>query len=392
MALGLSLPIPVLKARQALPSLVVGGVDILMGLASQNILSFCYTDNTSDQADDLSIEIADPHRIWMQRYLPKKGVEIQASIIISDWNAPLDNRTLRCGTFYVDNVGMRGPPNVVGMRGTSIPTNTGLKTEKRTKSWENQDLKAIAGEIAGNNGLTLVYDAQNNPTVKRTDQMEKADIQYIRERAKDNSLSVKIHDKKLVIYSEQEYEAKEVAFTLIYGKKNILSYEFNSKVDDTYASAENSYVNPETGKLTTTTFTPSKPPEGTGSVNKINERVDVDKDGLPDYSQTLKSRWKEDLPQYDYDNDAAAQNDGKGEKIQERSEQKCKSKLREKNKRERQCSIATHGNISYLSGISFQLVGFGIFDGKWFAESTIHEISEGGYTTQLRLRTALEGY
>jgi hypothetical protein len=389
MALGLSLPVPVLVARQARPSLIVGGVDILMGLAAQNILSFCYTDNTSDQADDLSISIADPYRIWMQRYLPKKGIEIQASIILSNWNGPGDNRSLRCGTFYVDNVGISGPPNVVNMRGTSIPINTGLKTEKRTKSWENQDLKSIAGGIAGQNGLTLVYDAKDNPTVKRTDQMEKADIQYIRERAKDNSLSVKIHDKKLVIYSEQEYEAKLAAFFLVDGQSNILRYDFNSKVDDTYDSAENSYVNPETGKLTTTTFTPNKPPEGTGSKLNVNERVDVDKDGMPEYGQKSGQR---DLPKYDYTNDAAAQNNGKGEKIQERSEQKCKSKLREKNKRERQCSIATHGNINYLSGITFQLMKFGIFDGKWFAESTIHEISEGGYTTQLRLRTALEGY
>jgi Bacteriophage probable baseplate hub protein len=381
--------------RQARPSLFVGGKDILAGLASQYILGFSYTDNTSDQADDLSIEIADKNRYWMQHYMPKKGMEVQASITVSNWNAPGDTRTLKCGTFFIDNVGIRGFPNVVSMKGTSIPTDTGLKNEKRTKSWENSDLQSIAGQIASSNNLTLFYDTKNNPTVKRTDQVEKADIQYLRDRAKENSLSIKIHDKKLVVYSEQEYEAKAAAYIIRYGKSNILSYEFNSKCDDTYDSAENSYVNPETGKLTKTEFSPDKPPEGVNSTLKLNERVDYDKDGNADYSLQLLKNGKEKaggFTDYDFTNDAPAQNAGKGEKTQERSEQKCKAKLREKNKKERQAAISVAGNINYLSGVNFQLVDFGIFDDKWFAETTIHSISEDGYTTQLKLRTALEGY
>jgi hypothetical protein len=387
----MALEIFTFTARSAKPSLVVGGIDILAGVAAQNILSFSYTDNTSDQADNLGIEIADPKRTWMRKYLPKKGMEIIAYITVINWNIPGDTRKLKCGTFFVDNVGIRGFPNVVTMSGTSIPTNEGLKNEKRTKSWENSGLKSIAEEIASQNGLSLVYDAKDDPTVQRTDQVEKADIQYIRERAKDNSLSVKIHDKKLIIYSEKEYEAKEPIFILAYGKSNILSYEFNSKCDDTYSSAENSYVNPETGKITQTTFTPDNPPEGVNSVHRINERVDFDKRGnvAYDYQRHLRAGGYE---AYDYTNDAPAQNAGKGAATQERSLQKCESKLREKNKREKQCIMAVHGNINYLSGINFRLVNWGVFDGKWFAESTAHDISEGGYITQLRLRTALEGY
>lgn len=390
----MALILPSLRARKARPSLLIAGIDILAGVASQNILSFSYTDNTSDQADDLSLELADPYRTWMQRYLPRKGIEVQARISISDWNAPGDNRTLRCGTFFVDNVGMRGPPNTVTVRGTSIPITTGLKTEKRTKSWENADLQSIAGNIAEQNALTLVYDTKANPMVKRTDQVEKADIQYLRERAKDNQLSVKVHDKKLVIYSEEEYEAKPAAFALIYGRKNIISYEFNSKCDDTYDSAENAYVNPETGKLTETAFTPSKPPEGTGSTLKVNERIDYGKDGKGDFGVGGGRITYAQAPAdaLDFKLDAPAQNAGKGEGTQEQSEQKCKAKLREKNKKERQCAIVTVGDVNYLSGITFQLLGFGVFDDKWFAESTIHEISEGGYVTSLKLRTALEGY
>jgi hypothetical protein len=384
----MALTLPSLTARQALPSIIIGGTDILKGVQSQYLLSFSYTDNTTDQADDLSVEIADPKRDWMMTYLPKKGVEFKASIATVNWDG-FGSRILKCGTFFVDNVGIRGPPNTVTMRGTSIPVESGIKTEKRTKSWENSELQSIAGDVAQKNGLSLFYDTKNNPMLKRADQMEKADIQYIRERAKEFGLSVKIHDKKLVIYSEQEYEARDAAFTLKYGASNILSYDFNSKADDTYESSENAYVNPETGKLTKTEFTPPKKPDGGAApVLKTNERVSYSKDG---YMQSGFQRIRASgFDAYDFVNDAPAQNSGKGSETKERSTDLAKSKLREKNKKERICTLTVVGNLSYLSGINFTLAGFGIFDDKWFAESTIHEISESGYTTQLKLRTALE--
>jgi phage protein D len=262
---------------------MVGGTDILAGFASQNILSFAYTDNTSDQADDLAIMVADPHRTWMQSYLPTKGLECKASIKILNWMSPFDTRELKCGTFYIDNVGFSGPPNAVSIKATSIPINTGIKTEKKNKSWENADLKTIAGGIATENKLELSYDTTINPTVKRTDQVEKADIQYLRERAKESALSIKIHDKKLVVYSEKEYEQKVAIHILKYGASNILGWDFNSKCDDTYDSAENAYVNPETGKLNKTTFNPEQKPEGVSSTLKLNEKVEYDKDGHADY-------------------------------------------------------------------------------------------------------------
>lgn len=390
--MAISLPLPFLQARRAKGSLVIAGVDILAGLGAQNITSFSYTDSTSDKADDLTIDIADPQRIWMLNYIPKKGLEAEASILIYDWASPGDTRTLRCGTFYVDQARISGPPNKVSIKATSIPINTGIKSEKKTKAWEAFDLKSIAQEIASNNQLTLFYDTQVNPTVKRTDQVEKPDIEYLRDRAKEASLSIKIHDRKLVIYSEKEYDQKEAAFTLVYGASNILSYDFVSKCDDTYDKAENSYLNPETGKLNKTTFEPETKPEGVKSTLKLNERVEYDKDGFASYGMQ-GSRSYADNPNFvDWKLNEPAQNAGKGEGGQEASERKCKSKLREKNKKEKQSSITLIGNISFLSGICFETKGFGIFDTKWFIESSIHSVSDDGYTTQLKLRGSLVGY
>ena len=83
-----------MTARHAGGSLVVGGVDLLASLSSQAITSFTYTDNTNDQADDLSAEIADPQRTWMQTYLPTKGVECTATIKVYNWKMPGDTRMM----------------------------------------------------------------------------------------------------------------------------------------------------------------------------------------------------------------------------------------------------------------------------------------------------------
>jgi phage protein D len=90
--------------------------------------------------------------------------------------------------------------------------------------------------------------------------------------------------------------------------------------------------------------------------------------------------------------DDPAVNKGKGKGGQKNSERKCKAKLREKNKKEHASSIKTVGNLDYLSGLCCQTVGWGVFDRKWFIESSIHDVSDSGYTTDLKLRGALKGY
>lgn len=374
-------------ARQARPSLVINGQDILAGLARPLIISFSYTDSTSDKADDISLEVADPNRTWMQQYLPKKGIECDAYINVLDWAAPGDTRIFHCGHFWIDNVDMKGPPNAVTVKGTSIPVTTGLKNEKKHKSWENSDLKGIAGEIATANNLTLYYDTKQNPKVKRTDQVDKSDLEYLRSRAKEASLSVKIHNKQLVIYSEEEYEARDAVFTLVYGASHIHEYSFNSKCDDTYKTCKNKYLNPETGKLNESEHTASDVPEGSQPYLLINERPEYGVDQESGGSSELLDVGAQDFVDYKPD---VVKDSGKG--AEGNSDKKTKSKLREKNKKEKESNIKVVGNPDYLSGLNMQLQGWGVFDAKWFIETSTHSVSSSGYTTNLKFRITLKGY
>ena len=263
--------------------------------------------------------------------------------------------------------------------------NTGLKNEKQYKFWEDQELQAIAAEIAELYGLSLVWDTANNPKLKRSDVIEMSFLEYLRDRCKDEGLSIKIFNRQLIIYSEEEYEARSAVYTITYGKSQIINYDFVSRLNDTYATANNAYVSPETGDLIEGTFEPEEPPEGTEAELNMNERVDPEEEGGADGGGELRRSTREDLlSAIDFSNENAV--------AAAAATRKAKHKLRDKNKREKQAIISVLGNPGYLSGLSADLVGFGTFSGKWFIGSSIHSISEDGYVTQLRLRTALKGY
>lgn len=375
-----------LRARAALPELVVGGKDILLGLSTQR-LSFTYTDSTSDKADDLSAEIADPNRTWMKSVGAdlKKGIQCEGRIVITDWMRPFDNRVLECGIFWINDVGMKGPPNTVSIKASSIPPD-GIKGTKKHRSWESTDLKTIANQIAGEHGLTLFWDTQKvSQKVKRTDQTDASDLEYLRNKCKDEELSLKIHRKQLVIYSEEEYEARPPAFELVYGASSTLTYDFGSKSDDTFKKAKNSYVNPDTGKVTEQEHEADSGHEGNDAelISNVSPGFGPDTGGSFQIVQSAS-----DLVAGDYFNDAAEANKGKGKK----TGNKAKAKLRDKNKKENQSTFTVFGNIDYLSGLNCQTVDYGMFDKKWFIENSTHAISSGGYITTLKLRAALIGY
>jgi len=379
----------------------------MKGLANQNLLKFCYSDSTSDKADGLDIEIADPYRTWMQQHMPKKGIECKAGFIVYNWLAPGDDRTFEMGIFYINCIEYKGGSqhgNTITIKGSSIPVQSRIKNEKKHKSWEKSDLKSIAGQVAKQNGLILFYDTQQNPTVKRTDQIDKSDLQYLRDRCKEAALSLKIHNKQLVIYSEEEYDQRDAIFTITYGKSNVIDWEFISKVDDTYKEAQNSYVDPETGKLVKEKFTPDESPEGSYESLNLNERNETEPDD-PDPNPGGDDPWPQiqmgvlvgvgertGFDALSYDFDGPAQSHGKGKGSKQHSKRKCKSKLRQKNKKEKESKIKVVGDPMYLSSLNIQLIDWGIFSDKWFISEAKHDIDQNGYTVELNLRKTLKGY
>ena len=388
-----------LTARHANGSLIVGGIDLLLGAASQAVTAFSYSDNTNDQADDLTIEIADPARTWMQTWLPKKGIECTGTIKVFNWNLPGDTREVPCGVFWLDQIDFKGPPNTVSVKATSVPVVTGIKTQKKFRAWEGDSLSKIVGQIAEENGLKLVWSAKDDPKLKRTDQVDSADLEFIRDKAKDNSLDMRIYNRQLIIYSPEEYESRPAVYVIVYGHANILQFSFSSKLNETYKKATNAYVDEETGEEIRSTYEPDEPPEGSGSELQLNLQTsmedvgDLGGDGDGDGGDgPLRVARADSEPPYGPEGSGPIEFNNEEQAKNEANEKKAKSHLREKNKKEKECTMVVAGNPDYLSGLNVELVDFGIFSGKWFISSTMHSISPSGYVTELKMRMCLKGY
>jgi len=71
---------------------------------------------------------------------------------------------------------------------------------------------------------------------------------------------------------------------------------------------------------------------------------------------------------------------------------KAKAALREQNKSEWQCDLTIMGNAQVAAGVTFNVEGFGAFDGKYIADTVTHLLDGGGYTTNIKGHRVLVGY
>ena len=68
-----------------------------------------------------------------------------------------------------------------------------------------------------------------------------------------------------------------------------------------------------------------------------------------------------------------------------------KAALRNKNKNEWQCDLTVVGNTRIMSGVTFVVAGFGIYDGKYIVDTATHTLGSG-YTTRIQGHRVLQGY
>ena len=108
----------------------------------------------------------------------------------------------------------QGPPFTVSIRGSSLAYGASVRQTKKTKAWENYSLSGIANEIAGNAGLSCMYEAASDPTYPRKEQAKKSDITFLSELCHDEGISLKCTDGTLVLFDQSTYEAKPPITTI----------------------------------------------------------------------------------------------------------------------------------------------------------------------------------
>ena len=280
-----------------------------------------------------------------------KGTEIHAMVIQKNPYSNGKDKVLDCGVFEIDSVSYTGPPQKLSIKATSIPYKTELRQTKHSRTWENTTLKNMGAKIAKRSGMKFMYLSDSNPTYKRKEQVNMTDIAFLKKMCKKAGISLKVTSKTIVLFDAADYEKKKEVKKIKAGKGNILSYSFSTKTADTaYSSCHVIYTDPNTKKTIEATYTPE-------NANSDGQKLEI--------KQKVSS-------------------------VAEAQELARKS-LRAKNKGETTAEFTLVGDVDYVAGITVRVYGYGEFNGKYIVEQATHNIT-GGYKTQIKLRSCLEGY
>ena len=332
------------NTRRVAAVIAYKGIDITADVAP-DLTSFKYADNEG-KSDEIQLDLQDRDRKWQDPWLPKKGDSLTAAIRLENWRKEGEVSQLNCGTFYIDDVSFKGPPDVISIKALSIPFTSGGKNTEYTRAWENSDLSKILGEVATSAGLSLLYDAPNY-TYDRVDQVQETDLSFAKRLAKKEGLSIKVTENQLVIYDEFSYESKSAVREIIRGEADVKSYSFSeSAAEEQYKQVEVSYFDDE--KKKTLQYVYDVPGVSSGATLKVKKRAKNLDEAM---------RW-------------------------------AKAEARNKNKYSKTAKLTLIGDENLVQGVTVELKKFGAFDGKYYIESANHNVT-GGYSVDISIREVL---
>jgi phage protein D len=346
-----------MEARRTSIELIYQGKNITDDIAP-DLISFSYTDNASEESDDVSINLKNDHGRWINEWAPIKGDIIKPTIICDNWSKDGEKQKLFCGTFIVDEPTFSGPPDTVSIGAIAAPSNTNFMDTLQHRTWKKASVYKIAETLAKASGLRLEYDTKDNPIIGFIEQSNETDAAFLLKVCQDYGLQVKLFNKTIVIFSEAEYEAVDPVVTISKngddGTIKMISYSAKTTFAESgFDGCQIKYTHHKKGTTCKYTFwRPGIAKKKTGlKVYKINEKAES-------YAEAQRL---------------------------------AKSKLRELNKKEDTISITIPGNAPLSSTQTVLIQGLGKYDGKYYLEKVGHSIG-GAYQMTIDAHRCLEGY
>lgn len=340
-------------ARRATAKIYFDGTDITEDIMPY-LVSLSYTDKEEDETDDLSIVLQDREGIWLSSWLAHalgasaSNRKISASIIRQNYNGDGSDTELPCGEFGLDAADVTAPPLTVTMRATSIPYDSSIRQTKKNKAWEAYSLSGIANEMASSAGLVVNFQSGVDPSYERVEQFEESDIAFLENLCHNAGLSLKATDKQIVIFGQSEFEGHGAIASSTYGDGSYTRVKLSTgEADVRYSACEVKYTQPDGSVVTATTSDP----------NALNGQT---------YYATAK---------------CSSVGEAKDLSV---------SLLRLKNKFGTTADLTLPGNPALCAGLTYELSGFGLWDGKYIIARAVHTINSSGYVTQITLRKGLD--
>lgn len=389
-----------MDARRASVDVLYSGVDI-MDAVEKDLISFSYTDNASGESDTISISLKDNHRNWMGPWFPIKGDILKTTIKTTNWRRDKDKQSLSCGLFFIDQPEYSGPPGVLTIGAISSPINSNFKNVERSRAWKNITLKAIANDIAFRAGLSLQFFGKINPKYRLKEQTEMPDSEFLSELCEEEGLGMKVTDRKIIIFDEEEFEKRKPVDTYHRAEDRVIDYSFKSALSNTaYVGCNVKYKDPKTGKMVeflymlddgTTILSPAlkKAKEAEKKKKAEEERKKKEKQRLADEKKRKKGKKvpnrkekerpdeKEEEPKI-YQLNAKVQNVDEAKRLAQKT-------LRNLNKNEIEATLTVVGSVDLVGAACIEIKDFGFFSGKYYIQQAQHEIGKG-YTVRVDMR------
>lgn len=322
--------------RKATVEITYNGKDATKPLAP-DLESVKYNDVASGSSDDISLEINDRDRRWINGWFPQKGDRLTATIRLHNWEQEGKNAAISCGSFCVDDFSFNGGPIRLSLAALAIPATTGFKTTKRTFTYEQTTLKEIGRKVASRAGVTLYYEA-SEISIEKVAQDNEDDCSFYNSLVTRFGLALKIFNNRLVVFYEGTYEARTPVATLSEADFEP-GWKWNTTMDGTYTGVKYQYTNSDKDKVFTVTA---------GSGDRIltcNE---------------------------------AAENLTEATAI-------ALSALNNANKKTTTMNITLRASRKIIATSCVEIVGLGKLSGKYYVESVSHSIGSG-YKMALSLR------
>ena len=330
----------IILARRTAINILYQGKDISQNIAPC-LLSFTFTDNAKDSADDISITLEDRSGLWLHDWTPSKGDTITASIIHTSGTK---TQSLPCGSFSIDQIEYSYPPAVLSIKAVSSSVKKSASQVKKSRSWENITLREVCADIAAGNNLALMMDTSADWYIERLDQIQQSDLDFLSELCSDHGQAVKIQEGRIVIYDLAEYEQKSPVMSIALDDDRLLSFKFtskNAKVVRKVTVKGHNHIKDETYE---------------------GEYLDDYEEGSERYEEILEYL-----------------------ESQTEAEQTAKEHCIESNRKEITGSMSLLGDVSLAAGVNVDCIDFGQFSGKHFVTKASHKVERSGYTVSLEL-------
>lgn len=357
--------------RRAWLQVTYNSKDISEALA-QYLISASYTDNLSGQVDDVSLTLEDKAGLWQSDWMPVKGATLDITLCTYNWQGLYDGEfDTTLGTFEVDEIELTSAPDVVNIKAVAISVgdDSTLRSTLRSKTWENVSVRKVASDIAWENGMKLFWDCDDNPDIDKLEQNDESDLSVLQNVCDDAGFALKITTDTIIVFDEAKYEQAEPVIEIYHPGTNTIAdvaeadgtptpdrifhstgYSFKTKIRDVYKKCHIKYTNDQDKSVIESTFT--DPNKSNGATLEIHQQVTS----------------------------------------QAEADRLAKKKLREKNRDECTGSYSLDGCQFLCAGETIEMIGFGVFSGRYIVTQAKHDISGSGYVTSIDVRRCLIGY